>query len=120
MSLLGKRVLVVEDEMLVAMNIEDMLLELGAVVVGPAMRIEAALRLARETEFDVAMLDVNLHGGRSYSVAELLRARGKPFIFATGYGHTEDEAIYRDVLTLPKPFRAAELSKALVDALAVP
>jgi CheY-like chemotaxis protein len=117
MSLNGKRVLVVEDEMLVAMNIEDILLELGAIVVGPAMRLETALDLAQVAELDVAMLDVNLHGGRSYPVAEVLRARGLPFIFATGYGHTDDDGTFGEVPTLAKPFRSQELERLLLDAL---
>ena len=117
MSLNGKRVLVVEDEMLVAMNIEDILLELGAIVVGPAMRLETALDLAQVAELDVAMLDVNLHGGRSYPVAEVLRARGLPFIFATGYGHTDDDGPFGEVPTLAKPFRSQELERLLLDAL---
>jgi len=117
MSLNGKRVLVVEDEMLVAMNIEDILLELGAIVVGPAMRLETALDLAQVAELDVAMLDVNLHGGRSYPVAEVLRARGLPFIFATGYGHTDDDGTFGEVPTLAKPFRSQDLERLLLDAL---
>lgn len=117
MSLSGKRVLVVEDEMLVAMNIEDALTDLGAIVVGPAMRLDTALELAANADFDIAMLDVNIHGGRSYAVAELLKSHGKPFIFATGYGHAADGEEFSDIATLAKPFRASDLETALCGAL---
>ncbi|WP_260927948.1 response regulator [Novosphingobium sp. 9] len=109
--------LIVEDEMIVAMNIEDTLMDLGAIVIGPAMRLDTALELAGREEFDVAMLDVNIHGGRSYPVATLLRSRGIPFIFATGYGHASDGEDFSDVATLAKPFRAADLEAALCNAL---
>ncbi|PNU03801.1 response regulator [Novosphingobium guangzhouense] len=117
MSLAGKRVLVVEDEMLVAMNIEDMLTELGAIVVGPAMRLDTALDLAGREDFDLAMLDVNIHGGRSYPVATVLKSRGVPFIFATGCGHADDADEFSDVATLAKPFRSTDLELALCRAL---
>lgn len=120
MTLAGKRVFVVEDEMLVAMNIEDILLDLGATVVGPAMRLDTALELAATADFDVAMLDVNIHGGRSYPVAEVLRTRGLPFIFATGYGHTDDDGSFGSVPTLAKPFRSHDLEQALSEAIGNP
>ena len=112
------RILIVEDEMLVAMNIEDMLLELGHEVAGIAGRLEAALNLARDGAFDVAMLDVNLAGDRSFPVAVLLAGRGSPFLFATGYGLDGIEEKYRDRPVLQKPFRACDLAAA-VEALAV-
>lgn len=113
MGLEGMRVLVVEDEMLVAMALEDQLSARGAKVVGPAMRLESALQMAEHEAFDVAILDVNLHGGRSYPVARILRDRGVPFVFATGYGHTEDHEELADVVTLAKPYRIDDLAKAL-------
>src|SRR3954452_20820442 len=103
------RILIVEDEMLVAMNIEDMLLELGHEVAGLASRLDPALALARESRFDAAMLDVTLAGERSFPVADLLIERGVPFLFATGYGRQGIEEKYRDYPLLQKPFRAAEL-----------
>jgi CheY-like chemotaxis protein len=107
------RILIVEDEMLVAMNIEDMLEELGHEVVGIAGRLGTALALARDEAFDVAMLDVNLAGDRSFPVADLLIARGIPFLFATGYGLDGIDEKYRDRPVLQKPFRAAELAAAV-------
>jgi DNA-binding response OmpR family regulator len=117
MRILPMRILIVEDEMLVAMNIEDMLTELGHEVVGIAGRLGPALALAREGDFDVAMLDVNLAGDRSFPVADLLDERSIPYLFATGYGLDGIEERYRDRPVLQKPFRAAELLAA-IDALA--
>ena len=107
------RVLIVEDEMLVAMNIEDMLLELGHEVAGLASRLEPAISLAREAQFDLAMLDVNLAGQPSFPVAAILAARGIPFLFATGYGVQGIDERYRHHPVLQKPFRAADLARAL-------
>jgi CheY-like chemotaxis protein len=111
------RILIVEDEMLVAMNIEDMLIELGHEVAGIASRLDAALGAAGGGGFDAAVLDVNLAGERSFPVANLLAARGIPFLFATGYGAQGIEEDYRGWPVLQKPFRAADLAAAL-DALA--
>jgi CheY-like chemotaxis protein len=107
------RVLVVEDEMLVAMNIEDMLLDLGHEVAGLAGRLLPALTLAREAEFDAAMLDVNLAGETSFPVADILLERSIPFLFATGYGLQGIEESYRGHPVLQKPFRTADLGVAL-------
>jgi CheY-like chemotaxis protein len=108
------RILIVEDEMLVAMNIEDMLLDLGHEVVGIASRLEPALALAHDGAFDVAMLDVNLAGERSFPVADVLAERGIPFVFATGYGLQGIEPGYRDRPVLQKPFRAQQLAEAIM------
>lgn len=107
------RILIVEDEMLVAMNIEDMLLELGHEMAGLASRLEPALALAREGAFDLAMLDVNLAGQQSFPVADVLAERGIPFLFATGYGVKGIAERYRERPVLQKPFRAADISDAL-------
>jgi CheY-like chemotaxis protein len=107
------RVLVVEDEMLVAMNIEDMLVDLGHEVIALASRLETALAFARDATFDVAMLDVNLAGQASFPVAEVLRARGIPYLFATGYGIQGIAEAYRGAPVLQKPFRAKDLEESL-------
>src|ERR1700740_1769630 len=83
----GRRVLVVEDEMMIAMLVEDMLSELGCVVVGPAHALDAALELARaESGLDAALLGGNLGGQPVFAVADVLREKGVPAIFSTGYG----------------------------------
>ncbi|HEY0627241.1 MAG TPA: response regulator [Allosphingosinicella sp.] len=107
------RVLIVEDEMLVAMNIEDMLLDLGHEVAGLASRVEPAMSLAREGEFDLALLDVNLAGSPSFPIAAILRDRGIPFLFATGYGIKGIIEEFRSYPVLQKPFRERDLSLAL-------
>src|SRR5512140_3995081 len=85
-DLQGLRVLVVEDEMMVSMLIEDMLSDMGCTVVGPASRLDEAIALAKASEIDCAVLDVNLGGQPIFPLADLLRERGCPFAFATGYG----------------------------------
>ena len=107
------RILIVEDEMLVAMNVEDMLLDLGHEVAGIASRLAPALALAKEAEIDAAILDVNLAGEQSFPVAELLDGRGIPFLFATGYGLQGIEERFRTRVVLQKPFRATDLGEAL-------
>lgn len=113
-----KKVLLVEDELLVAMLIEDMLAEMGFEVIGPAARLERALTLARDQEFDVAVLDVNLASERSFPVADLLRQRGIPFVFATGYGAHGVHERFADVPVLQKPFEAHQLERTLRAVLA--
>src|SRR5690349_14851567 len=100
----GLNVLVVEDESLVLFNLEDILTELGCIIVGPAMRLAQARQLAQTaTDIDLAILDVNLGGEHVFSVAEELKARGVRMIFATGYGPQglPDECRYYPVLVKP-------------------
>jgi DNA-binding response OmpR family regulator len=111
-------VLIVEDEVLVAMLIEDMLVNLGFEVVGPAMRLQLALKLAREENFDFAVLDINLAGELSFPVAYALRERGIPFIFATGYGSKGLNERFQEVMTLQKPFESHQLAHAISTVLA--
>lgn len=111
------RILIVEDEMLVAMNLEDMLLDLGHEVAGIASRVEPALSLAAEGQFDLALLDVNLAGSQSFPVAKILRDRNIPFLFATGYGIKGIIEEFRSYPVLQKPFRAVDLEQALERAV---
>ena len=113
MGLAGARVLVVEDEALVAMLVEEYLDELGCQVVAVAPRLEDAQELARTLALDAAVLDVNLAGRLSYPVAEVLRARGVPFVFATGYGLAGLPDALRGVPVLSKPFRQDQFAAAL-------
>ncbi|HEY0206881.1 MAG TPA: response regulator [Acetobacteraceae bacterium] len=114
-GLTGLRVLVVEDEALVSMLIEDFLEELGCEVVGVASRLEDAMENARTLELDAAVLDVNLAGHLSYPVAQALRARGVPVVFATGYGTEGLPVELQQFAVLSKPFRQEQLAKALSD-----
>ena len=117
-ALAGRRILVVEDEMMIAMLVEDMLAELGCSVVGPAHALEAALNLARtEQGIDAALLDVNLGGQPVFAVADALREKGVPAIFSTGYGDAGLRDVDRGSPVLQKPFRAGDLARALTAAL---
>jgi CheY-like chemotaxis protein len=117
-ALAGRRILVVEDEMMIAMLVEDMLAELGCSVVGPAHALDVALNLARtEQGIDAALLDVNLGGQPVFAVADALREKGVPAIFSTGYGDAGLRDIDRGSQVLQKPFRAGDLARALNAAL---
>lgn len=104
------RILLVEDEALVAILIEDQLEELGCEVVGPAATVTRGLELCESETFDGAVLDVNLSGGeRSDSVAQFLDQAGIPFVFITGYGRPGLSEQFSDVAVLEKPFTLADL-----------
>jgi two-component sensor histidine kinase len=101
--LAGKRVLLVEDEMLVAMMMNDMLTDLGFSVVGPFSRIAEALPVAKANDLEAAVLDINLNGELVYPVAEALVARGVPIVFVTGYGAESIDDRFAEVPVLQKP-----------------
>jgi CheY-like chemotaxis protein len=113
----AKRILVVEDELMIRMLLEDMLGELGYTVAAEAARIEEALEAAKNADFDIAILDVNLNGQPISPVAYALVARGMPFVFATGYGERGLPEPYRDRPTLKKPFQMDGLKQMLQTAL---
>lgn len=114
----GLRVLVVEDEMMIALLIEDMLVDLGHEVVALAMRLPQALELANTADMHLAILDVNLDGRMSFPVADVLRNRGIPFFFATGYGSAGVEPEYRQRgIVMKKPFELKDL-KRMIDQVA--
>jgi len=112
----GKRILVVEDEALIAVMVEDMLTEMGSVVVGPAATIEQALSLARAQEIDGAVLDVNVRGERIDPVAEALAERGVPMLFATGYGEVR-LASGATATVIDKPYTQEKLARGLAAAM---
>lgn len=106
------RALLVEDEPLVALMVEDMLEELGIEVARSVTNLADALAAA-ETDIDFALLDINLKGERSFPAAEVLRRRGKPFFFVTGYGAPGTYGTDFEVIVLQKPFTIADLRGAL-------
>ncbi len=112
-NLEGRRVLVVEDEMLIACMIEDVLQELGCVIVGPAGRLDAALQLATDEALDAAILDVSIRGGRVYPVANQLLVRGIPFLLSSGYGDWALPENLRDQPRLTKPFTLDDLEQKI-------
>ena len=108
-----RRVMVVEDEILIGMLLEDMLGDLGYEVAATASRVDEAAKLARDIQIDAAILDVNLNGQEVYPVAEILVGRGIPFVFATGYGERGLPSAYQKSPTLQKPFQQETLERQL-------
>lgn len=113
--LTGKRVLLVEDDFLIADMAAEMLDNLGIEVVGPAGRLESAVSLAETEKLDAAILDINVRGSNSDVVAAALRDRRIPFVFATGYGHDAERAAIAPVIA--KPYTQQKLARALTDVL---
>jgi CheY-like chemotaxis protein len=116
----GHRILVVEDEMLVLMDMQDMLADLGCEAVVAASTNEQAIALIDAQHFDAALLDLNLNGIRSYPVADALAARGVPFAFATGYGGHGLRDGDRERPLLLKPFDITSLETMLIGLLSAP
>jgi CheY-like chemotaxis protein len=116
-ELSNRKVLIVEDEMMIAMLIEDMLDEFGCKLVGPATNVPRALELIGKESIEIAILDLNLGGQDTYAIADALHQRNVPFIFATGYGSTglRKEFVNRPVLQ--KPFQTKDLETALTQSL---
>jgi CheY-like chemotaxis protein len=112
-ELTGRRILLVEDELLISCLLEDMLEDLGCTLVGPASRIDQALRLVAAEAIDAVILDVSLDEQLSYPVADALVARGIPFLFSTGYDRARLRDGYRSFAMLQKPFHPSELAKVL-------
>jgi CheY-like chemotaxis protein len=107
--LVGRRILVVEDEAVIALSIEDALQELGCVVVGPVSKLDAVMRLAGEEALDAAVLDVNIRGAQVFPVAERLLARNIPFVLVTGYGDWALPEAFRHQPHLTKPVAVEDL-----------
>lgn len=116
-ALKGLHILIVEDEAPIALQVEDMLVESGCEVVGPASRVAQALKLIDEEPVDAAVLDLNIAGDLVYPVADALDKRGVPYIFATGYGASSLTEPYRRRRVLQKPFSRRELLQAMQEAL---
>lgn len=116
----GARVLIVEDEPLIASYLEELLGLAGCIVLGPAFRIHEALALIARERPEAAILDLTLHGERTTAVAEALTARRVPFVVMTGYGaeHVPDETVLQQAPRLGKPFRSRQLLRALADTVA--
>lgn len=113
--LAGVRVLLVEDETLVAMLLEDMIGDLGGTVVGSASRVARALEIVNDpaTTIDIGLLDVNLGGEDAFPIAQALAERGVPFAFSTGYGNAGLPEPWRGHPTLQKPFTQDQVQSVL-------
>ena len=119
-ALAGKRVLAVEDEGLVAMWLEDLLTDLGCVVVGPANSIEVAFELLERDSIELAVLDINIAGQKVFPVAERLAARNVPFVFATGYGASGVVEPFAQRPVVQKPYTLEVLKRALESVISSP
>jgi len=118
--LTGRRILIVEDESLVAMLLETILEDMGCETVGPAATIDDAMAILDDgMAFDGALLDVNVAGREVFPVAAALKARGVPFVFSTGYGEGGLPDDWRGQSTIQKPFTESAVRDALIKALGV-
>lgn len=110
---MGLNVFLVEDEMLIALMVEDMLEDMGHTTCAVAMRLALAMETARGCAADFALLDINLSGALSFPVAHILKERGIPFAFTTGYEKAILPEPLADVPVLGKPFSSEQLSALL-------
>ena len=108
-SLADRRILVVEDDLAIAVLIEEVLQDIGCIVVGPVGKLDAALRLASEEDLDAAVLDITIRGGKVFPVVQRLQARGVPFALASGYGDWALPEALRNHPRLVKPFTTGDL-----------
>lgn len=113
----ARRILIVEDETMIAMMAEDFLIDLGWDVVGLVGSLDQALLQAREADIDAAILDVNLRGHDSFAAADILSERNIPFVFASGYGADGLAGRFDNVPVLTKPFHRDDLERALSRAM---
>ena len=109
----GRRVLIAEDEAMVALDLERALQGAGCVVVGPVARLERALRRASGAAIDAALLDVNLADGPVFPVADVLAGRGVPFVFLTGYDGSVLPERFRQRPLCQKPYSSRRLLEVL-------
>ena len=117
-ALQGRRVLIIEDESLVAMLLETILDDMGCEVIGPDSNIDDGLKSATtEAVLDAALLDVNVAGREVFPVADALKARGVPFVFSTGYGEAGLPEHWRGHPTIQKPFTEGAIRDALMKAM---
>lgn len=112
-----QRILVVEDQFLVALDIAALLEGGGYGVVGPAATVSKALTLIEHEPIDAAVLDINLEDDLSYPIADMLRDRDTPFVFATGRNRAGVEPAYRDCAMLAKPVQKTLLLETIRDLI---
>jgi CheY-like chemotaxis protein len=117
-ALRDRRILVVEDEYLIAMSLADALENVGSVIVGPVSSVDKAIKtIEAEPHIDAAVVDVNLGGVLAYPVADMLIARKIPFVFTSGYEDNVLRERYSQVKNCPKPYLFRAMEEALVEAM---
>jgi len=120
-SLRDRRILIVEDEYLVAMSLAEALQDAGSIVLGPVPSVDKAItKIESEPHIDGAVVDVNLGGVLAYPVADLLIARKIPFVFTSGYEDNLLRDRYSQVKNCAKPYLFAAMEEALVEAMSLP
>ena len=113
----GRRIFVVEDSPVVADDSAEILQELGCTVIGPAGTMASALQLAEAEEFDAAIVDLNIRGGKSFAVLKILQARGIPFLVTSGYADWTMPEEWMERPRLPKPYTPDMLRTKLGELL---
>ncbi|MGI8612266.1 MAG: response regulator [Sphingomicrobium sp.] len=116
-ALAGRRVLVVEDSPVVADAADDMLQDMGCVVVGPATTMAAALQMAGEAQLDAAIVDINIRGDKAYPVLRILRDRSIPFLLTSGYADWSMPEDWQDQPRVAKPYSPNQLRESLLRLL---
>ena len=111
-SLEGRRILVVEDSPVVLAFAVEALEELGCIVVGPAQNMAVARTLAETEQCDAALIDIRIRGEKSFSICDILAARGIPFVLTSGYADWPIPQRWQDSLQVPKPFKLEDLARA--------
>ncbi|HEY0629712.1 MAG TPA: response regulator [Sphingomicrobium sp.] len=118
MPLKGRKILIVEDEYLIADDLAQLLQDAGAEVVGPAASLPQAMRLASDTEeIDAAALDINLRGVEVFPLADELAGRAVPMLFLTGYGHNHIPERFAHICRCEKPMEIGNVVRELHDML---
>jgi two-component SAPR family response regulator len=107
------RFMIVDDEMIIALDLEAMLEDLGHTVVETVSRVDRGMELAKTSDIDMAILDINVRGQPSFPIAQILRDRSVPFIFSSGYGEGGLIDGFRDELVLTKPYDTEGLRRIL-------
>lgn len=113
----GRRIFIVEDSPIIADDTQEMVQSLGGEVVGPAPNMAVALQLAQEEAIDAAVVDVNIRGGKAFSVMTILSERGIPFLLTSGYANWAMPDTWEDRPRLPKPYSEAALREQLEQLL---
>ena len=113
-GLRGRTILIIEDSPLVAANLEEILLELGCEVVGPAGTMADALQLSEQGDFDAAMVDLNIRGSKAFSLLRILAQRNTPFILVTGYADWSMPEEWSQAPRMPKPFHKEMVERSLL------
>lgn len=116
-ALKDRRILIVEDSLVVSVFAVEALEELGCKIAGPAHNLAVARELAESETLDAALVDIRIRGEKSFAICDILAARGVPFVLTSGYADWPIPERWSDSLQLPKPFKVEDLELALLELL---